>query len=154
MSHASMEERSAFLRDVHVGVLAVEHDGESPLAVPIWYSFENELISVHSARTDLKTRLLLSAGRFTLCVQTEVTPYRYVSMEGSIVAVEEVSAEERTTMVHRYLDPDMANAYQSDGELMDSQIKWVLESKRRSLTVVPLNSLVDKLSLRVLGTRW
>ena len=111
MSHASMEERSAFLRDVHVGVLAVEHDGESPLAVPIWYSFENELISVHSARTDLKTRLLLSAGRFTLCVQTEVTPYRYVSMEGSIVAVEEVSAEERTTMVNRYLDPDMANAY-------------------------------------------
>jgi len=111
MNHETTEERDSFLREVHVGVLAVEHAGSPPLAVPIWYSFEEGLISVHSARSDMKTRLLLSAGRFTLCVQTETPPYRYVSMEGSIVAVEGVSPEERTAMVQRYFDPEMAKAY-------------------------------------------
>jgi nitroimidazol reductase NimA-like FMN-containing flavoprotein (pyridoxamine 5'-phosphate oxidase superfamily) len=33
------EERESFLTEVHVGVLAVEHAGRAPLAVPVWYDY-------------------------------------------------------------------------------------------------------------------
>ena len=118
MSNKTSEDRDSFLSEVHVGVLAVEHEGSPPLAVPIWYSFEDGLVSIHTARSDMKTQLLLTSGRFTLCVQSEMPPYRYVSMEGSITAVEGVSPEERTGMVHRYFEPEMAKAY-----LLNTQVE-------------------------------
>jgi hypothetical protein len=50
-------EREAFLAEVHVGVISIPEPGRGPLAVPIWSS-----------------------------VQRETPPYKYVSVEGPIVA--------------------------------------------------------------------
>jgi hypothetical protein len=38
-------------------------------------------------------KLLERAGRFSLCVQTETLPYKYVSVEGPVVAVEAADLE-------------------------------------------------------------
>jgi hypothetical protein len=83
------EEREAFLADVHVAVISVAEDGHGPLLVPIWYSYEpGGEVRIITGRTSRKGELLERAGRFSLCVQTETLPYKYVSVEGPIVAVE------------------------------------------------------------------
>ena len=84
------EEREAFLADVHVGVVGVAEDGHGPLTVPVWYSYEpGGEIRIITARRSRKGKLLERAGRFSLCAQTETPPpYKYVSVEGPIVAIE------------------------------------------------------------------
>ena len=88
------EEREAFLAAVHVGVISVAEDGRGPLTVPIWYSYEpGGEVRVITARASRKGRLLERAGRFSLCAQTETPPYKYVSVEGPIVAIEAADLE-------------------------------------------------------------
>src|SRR5207245_2783684 len=41
-----------------------------------------------TGRTTRKVQLLGRARRFSLCAQTETWPYKYVSVEGPIVAIE------------------------------------------------------------------
>ena len=77
------EEREAFLADVHVAVISVAENGHGPLVVPIWYSYEpGGEVRIITGRTSRKGKLLERAGRFSLCVQAETLPYKYVSVEG------------------------------------------------------------------------
>src|SRR5436309_14495112 len=77
------EEREAFPADVHIAVISVADDGHGPLVVPIWYSYEpGGEVRIITGRTSRKGRLLERAGRFSLCVQREAAPYRYVRVEG------------------------------------------------------------------------
>jgi nitroimidazol reductase NimA-like FMN-containing flavoprotein (pyridoxamine 5'-phosphate oxidase superfamily) len=107
------EERESFLADVHVGVISVAEDGRGPLTVPIWYAYEpGGEVSVITARMSRKGRLLERAGRFTLCAQTETPPYKYVSVEGSIVAIEVADLErDRRPLAHRYLGAALGDRY-------------------------------------------
>jgi nitroimidazol reductase NimA-like FMN-containing flavoprotein (pyridoxamine 5'-phosphate oxidase superfamily) len=83
------EEREAFLADIHVAVISVAEDGHGPLVVPLWYSYEpGGEVRIVTGRAVRKGKLLERAGRFSLCVQTETLPYKYVSVEGPIVAIE------------------------------------------------------------------
>ena len=86
--------REAFLADLHVAVISIADDGHGPLAVPIWYSYEpGGEVRIITGRTSRKGGLLERAGRFSLCVQTETLPYKYVSVEGPIVGVHEPDLE-------------------------------------------------------------
>src|SRR5947207_11674858 len=98
------EEREAFLADVHVAVISVAEDGHGPLVVPIWYSYEpGGEVRIITGRTSRKGKLLERAGRFSLCVQTETPPYKYVSVEGPIVAIEAADLErDRRPLARRY----------------------------------------------------
>src|SRR5262245_15100386 len=98
-------EREAFLAGVHVGIISIAEEGRGPLTVPIWYAYtpggELRLITGRHSR---KGRLLAQAGRCSLCVQTEAPPYRYVSVEGPITAIEAVDVErDLRPLAHRYL---------------------------------------------------
>lgn len=76
-------EREAFVRDVHVAIVAIDEPGRAPLAMPIWYLVDDDgTILLSMDGSSLKARLLTAAGRATLTVQTETAPYRYVSIEG------------------------------------------------------------------------
>ena len=89
-SAMTKEEREAFLADLHVGVISIAEEGRGPLTVPIWYSYEPEgEIRIITARSSRKGKLLEQAGRFSLCAQAETPPYKYVSVEGPIVAIED-----------------------------------------------------------------
>ena len=107
------EEREAFLADLHVAVISVTEDGHGPLAVPIWYSYEpGGEIRIITDRMSRKGKLLERAGRFSLCVQTESLPYKYVSVEGPIVAVEAADLErDRRPLAHRYLGTELGDRY-------------------------------------------
>ena len=107
------EEREAFLADVHVAIISVAEDGHGPLAVPIWYSYEpGGEVRIITGRTSRKGKLLERAGRLSLCVQTETPPYKYVSVEGPIVAVEPADLErDRRPLARRYLGTELGDRY-------------------------------------------
>jgi PPOX class probable F420-dependent enzyme len=105
------DERQAFLADLHVGVLAVERVDGPPLAVPVWYRYApGGDVEVSTERDSVKGRLLQAAGRASLCVQNEVLPYAYVSVEGP-VSFDEAARDVRIDIATRYMGEEMGRAY-------------------------------------------
>lgn len=106
-------EREAFLAELHVGIISIPEDGRGPLAVPVWYGYEpGRELRVVTGKASRKGRLLERAGRFSLCVQTEIPPYRYVSVEGPIIAIEAADVErDLRPLAHRYLGRAGGDAY-------------------------------------------
>ena len=108
----SVEEREAFLADLHVGIIAIERADGPPLTVPVWYSYEpGGDVVVLTGGDSLKGRLLERAGRFSLCAQTEAAPYKYVSVEGpATITTSDVERDTRP-MARRYLGEAMGDRY-------------------------------------------
>jgi nitroimidazol reductase NimA-like FMN-containing flavoprotein (pyridoxamine 5'-phosphate oxidase superfamily) len=107
------QEREAFLADLHVGVISIDDPGRGPLTVPIWYDYQpgGELWIITDRRSR-KGKLLDAAGRFSLCAQTEAPPYKYVTVEGPIVAVEATDPERvGRPMARRYLGKELGDQY-------------------------------------------
>ncbi|MFT7597470.1 MAG: nitroimidazol reductase NimA-like FMN-containing flavoprotein [Acidimicrobiales bacterium] len=118
----SVEERESFLSRPHVGVLGVEESGRGPLTVPIWYAYEpgGEIV-ILTGPTSKKAKLIETAGRFSLCVQQEALPYRYVMVEGAVTETRlaELEADERP-MARRYLGEQMGDRYCEDTSPVES----------------------------------
>jgi PPOX class probable F420-dependent enzyme len=108
----SQEQREAFLADVHVGVLTVAGGRDrGPLATPVWYSYRaGGLVSLTTGGSSRKARAIAAAGRFTLCVQDEKPPYKYVTVEGPAV-IEPVEMAERIAIARRYLGTEDGDAF-------------------------------------------
>jgi nitroimidazol reductase NimA-like FMN-containing flavoprotein (pyridoxamine 5'-phosphate oxidase superfamily) len=106
MSRADAE---AFLADVHVGVFAIDHPGHGPLALPIWYLFEDGEVVFFTDSATLKARLIQPGSRATLTAQNEAPPYKYVSVEGPVRV--EPRTEQRPEMAIRYLGEQGGAAY-------------------------------------------
>ena len=116
----SVAAREAFLAAVHVGIIGVDDPrGESRRCLFRFYMYSpGGDIVVETRRESLKARLLRGAGRFSLCVQDETAPYRYVSVEGAITEIADpIPAEERRNLAFRYLDPGTAEAYLKANEI-------------------------------------
>ena len=122
----TVAEREAFLAGVHVAVLSVERPDRAPLAVPVWYRYSpGSTVSIITSPTSRKGRLIAEAGRFTLCVQSEVAPYKYVTVEGPVVStIAPVPPDERRAQAHRYLGQEFGDLYfdatsaDSEGDVM------------------------------------
>ena len=109
----SRAEREAFLAAVHIGVLSIADGARGPLTVPVWYGYEpgGEVWFV-TERDSRKGQRLLLVDRVSLCVQTETPPYRYVSIEGPIAAIELADQERHSrVLAHRYLGREMGDRY-------------------------------------------
>lgn len=102
-------EREAFVAGVHVGILAIDEPGRGPLALPVWYQFEDGAIVVGMSGASLKAGLLRAAGRATLTVQTETPPYLYASVEGPVTI--EAKSRDDLAMATRYLGPELGKWY-------------------------------------------
>lgn len=103
----TQQEREAFLADLHVGILGVNH-GKVPLAVPIWYAYKpGGDVWVITNRESIKGKALDATGRFSLCAQSEDLPYKYVTVAGSVSVVEDSSHDTLLTMATRYLGPKL-----------------------------------------------
>jgi len=107
------QERETFLTELHVGIMSIPEQGRGPLTVPIWYLYEpGGELRVVTGRTSRKAQLLQHAGRFSLCVQTETSPYKYVSVEGPVVAIEPADLErDRRPLARRYLGEQRGDRY-------------------------------------------
>lgn len=108
----SRAEREEFLAGLHVGVLSVASpDGGGPLAAPVWYTYRpGGTVNVSTGRGTRKAVAIAAAGRFSLCVQDERPPYKYVTVEGP-VAMEDATDAERLELARRYLGREGGDAY-------------------------------------------
>ncbi len=102
------EEREAFLADVHIAVISIPEADRGPLTVPIWYAYEpGGEVRIWTSGASRKARLLDQVDRFSLCVQQETPPYKYVSVEGPVLAKEPAHLErDLRPLIYRYLGPD------------------------------------------------
>jgi nitroimidazol reductase NimA-like FMN-containing flavoprotein (pyridoxamine 5'-phosphate oxidase superfamily) len=124
-------ERQEFLAAPHIAVLSVASDDDRPpLTVPVWYSYQpGGTISVFTGaqgRRARKTRLIERAGTLSLTVQREEPPYKYVTVEGTVVQTDRPpSAERLLAIVGRYLPEAAARAF-VDGEIAHPASELVL----------------------------
>ena len=106
-------EREAYLAEAHVAVFSVAEEGRGPFCVPVWYAYEpGGEVRVVTVRTTKKAMLTERAGRFSLLVQTEAPPYKYASVEGPVVAMDQANLElDLRLLCHRYLGKERGDVY-------------------------------------------
>lgn len=107
-----VEEREAFLAGAHVGIFGVERSDGPPLVVPVWYSYSpGGDVVVLLDGDSVKGRLLERSGRFSLCVQEETPPYKYVSVEGRATISPADPDTDMRAMARRYLGAVAGDRY-------------------------------------------
>ena len=110
-------ERQEFLAEPRVGVLSVAgDDGRPPLTMPTWYGYqpggEITFFTGTQGRRARKTRLIERAGVVSLCVQRGEFPYKYVTVEGTIVRADRPpAAEQMVAVARRYLPEELARGF-------------------------------------------
>jgi PPOX class probable F420-dependent enzyme len=126
------QERETFLAGVHVGIIGIADEGRGPLTVPIWYAYEPDgEVRIMTGRESRKARLLARAGRFSLCVQTERPPYKYVSVEGAIASMEAAEIErDLRPLARRYLGQAGGDRYVEETRNLASHADNVLVRMR------------------------
>lgn len=111
-------EREAFLTDVRVGVLTVASDDpeRAPVSAPVWYDFSPETgVTVIMNARSRKGVAIEAARRFVLVVQSEATPYRYVTVEGPVTEIRSPdTAKDLLPLAIRYLGEDFGTTYTKD----------------------------------------
>ena len=124
-------ERLAFLTEVpRVGVLTIEAPDRGPVASPIWYTVEPDgTITFSVDASSQKATLLRSAGRATLCVQSEEPPYKYVTVEGRVEELGPAADEPRRERAQRYLGPELGEAY-FESTRADAEVTFALHPQR------------------------
>ncbi len=111
------QERQEFLADLHIAVLSVASDTDRPpLTMPLWYGYQPggdiSFFTGTQGRKARKTRLIQKAGVLSLSVQREEFPYKYVTVEGTVVQVDQPpSAEQMLAIVRRYLPEELAQGF-------------------------------------------
>jgi nitroimidazol reductase NimA-like FMN-containing flavoprotein (pyridoxamine 5'-phosphate oxidase superfamily) len=111
------QQRQAFLAAPHVGVLSVASGGDRPpLSVPVWYHYEPggnvTFFTGTQGRKARKTDLIERAGVVSLCVQRETFPYKYVTIEGTVIGADRPpSAEGALAIVRRYIPEEQAQGF-------------------------------------------
>jgi nitroimidazol reductase NimA-like FMN-containing flavoprotein (pyridoxamine 5'-phosphate oxidase superfamily) len=106
-------EREAFLAGTHVAIVSVADGVRGPLTVPVWYRYEpGGVVFFVTAKASRKAGLIRTAGRLSLCVQTETPPYLYVTVEGPARLLGEPDREvDVRAIAHRYLGEQMGEMY-------------------------------------------
>jgi len=132
----SPAEREQFLAQPLVGVLSVaDPDGDRPpLTVPVWYAYqpggEITFMTGTQGRTARKTRLLERAGKLSFCVQRAEYPYKYVTVECTVVKADRAPAAEQVlAVVSRYLPREVAEGFTA-AELSNPAGTFVLFTAR------------------------
>jgi len=87
-------ERDQFLAAVRVGILAIDHPGHGPLALPIWYHWQDGQVLISMDGSSLKA---------------QAPPYQYVSVEGPVEVVAETL--DNLALATRYLGPELGKWY-------------------------------------------
>ncbi len=107
------DERQAFLSGMHIGIFSVPQASMGPLSLPAWYAYTpGDAARIFLPADDPRTPLLRGLPRAALCVQDEMPPYRYVSIEGPVVALVPVQREqEYWPLILRYLPEMWAQGY-------------------------------------------
>ena len=122
-------ERQEFLAEPHLGVLSVASDDDRPpLTVPVWYGYRPggnvSFFTGTRGRKARKIKLIQDSGVLSLAVQREKFPYRYVTVEGTVIQIDRPpSAEQMFAVVRRYLPEEAAQGFvKAELELPGSEL--------------------------------
>jgi nitroimidazol reductase NimA-like FMN-containing flavoprotein (pyridoxamine 5'-phosphate oxidase superfamily) len=110
----TVHEREEFLAGLHVAVLSVARDdGRPPLTVPVFYGYQSGGdISFFTGSHARKTPFIRKAGVLSLTVQREEPPYKYVTVEGTVVRTDQPpSADQILPVVRRYMSEEQAQGF-------------------------------------------
>ena len=135
MRPVTERERQEFLAGPHVAVLSIARDGgRAPHATPVWYAYEPggnvTFFTGTQGRRSRKAELIGEAGAVSLTVQQEEFPYRYVTVEGTVVSEDRPpSAEQALAVARRYLPEQHAQGL-VEAELGHPASKFVLFTVR------------------------
>lgn len=118
MGYAPMTEIeiAAFLDSpVRPGLLATVRADGRPHVAPVWFDVDasDGSIVFNTGAETVKGRNLRRSGRAALCVQDDLAPFSYLSIEGTVTISDDL-AEVRawaTCIGGRYMGPDQAEAY-------------------------------------------
>ncbi|MDT7728061.1 MAG: hypothetical protein QOI21_4637 [Actinomycetota bacterium] len=104
----SQTEREEFLAQPHVGVLSVSSDDDRPPStLPTWYAYRpGGNIGLITRKDMRKSRLIRRAGTVSFSVQQTEVPYKYVTVEGTVVKQGRPTEEQLAGVGHRYLPAD------------------------------------------------
>jgi nitroimidazol reductase NimA-like FMN-containing flavoprotein (pyridoxamine 5'-phosphate oxidase superfamily) len=111
------QERTAFLAEPHVAVLSVASGGARPPATsPVWYCHQPDgniaFFTNTQGRVAKKAALIRAAGVVSLCVHREAFPYKYVTVEGTVIGDDRPPAREQAlAIVRRYLPEEAAQGF-------------------------------------------
>jgi len=111
------KEGQQFLAEPHVAVLSVaKGSGRPPHTTPVWYAYEPggnlTFFTGTQGRRSRKAGLVEGAGVLSLTVQREEFPYRYVTVEGTVVAVDRPpTAEQALAVARRYMPEEQARGF-------------------------------------------
>jgi hypothetical protein len=111
------QQRQAFLAEPHIGVLSVASDGNRPLlTIPLWYAYtpggDLTFFTGTQGRKARKTGLIEQAGMVSLCVQRAEFPYKYVTVEGTVIGTDRPpSREGMLAIIRRYLPEEQAQGF-------------------------------------------
>lgn len=128
-------ERQEFLAEPHVAVVSVARgDDLPPHTTPVWYGYvpggNITFFTGTQGRRSRKAGLIERAGALSLTVQHEEFPYKYVTVEGTVVGADRPpSAEQVLAVVGRYL-PDEQAQWFVRAELEDPSPEFVLFTVR------------------------
>ncbi|HEY7036557.1 MAG TPA: pyridoxamine 5'-phosphate oxidase family protein [Thermomicrobiales bacterium] len=109
LPHLTKEAREAFLAEPHIAAISVARDDDRPpLTAPFWYTYEPggnlTFFTGTQGRKARKTALIEKAGVLSILDQKEQFPYKYVSVEGTVVRIDRPpSADQMLAIVRRYL---------------------------------------------------
>lgn len=132
MANATMPEtdRQQYLAGVHVGVIAVERADRAPFAVPIWYAYEpGDEVVLWTQIGTVKERLIRAAGRFSITVQDEHPPYRYVTADGDVTSIDSAEQPEALAIAVRYLGEEAGAAFTA-GHLAETSVMIRMRPQR------------------------
>ena len=92
------------------------------MTVPIWYGYDANIgVWVITGDQSRKAKLLAAAKRFSLCAQDEAPPYKYVTVEGSVSAIEACTPELHRAMADRYLGEEFGKLYhEANAAILDT----------------------------------
>jgi uncharacterized protein len=123
------QEREAFLAELHVATLSVASDSaRPPLTVPIWYGYQPggslTFFTGSHGNKARKSKLIEKAGVLSMSVQHESPPYKFVTVEGTVIQTDRPpSAEQLLAIVSRYLPEEMAEEFvKEEIERTDSEL--------------------------------
>jgi uncharacterized protein len=111
------KERQEFLAEPHIGVLSVAVGNDRPPhTTPIWYGYEPggsiTFLTETQGRKSRNARYIERAGVLSLTVQREEFPYKYVTVESSVVGSHRPpSAEQVLAIAGRYLPEGAAQGF-------------------------------------------
>jgi hypothetical protein len=83
---------------------------------PVWYHYQQggnvTFFTGTQGQKSRKAELIERAGVVSLCVQQETFPYKYVTIEGTVVLIDRPpTAEQALAIVRRYLPEEQARGF-------------------------------------------